>query len=65
MKCSECGEDILPGEHVYVKIRRLIHAKCHKGRFPAVMGSDGVVRWCPGSNITSCLDNKQVFCVNY
>lgn len=45
MKCENCGKEIRPGEHVYPGGSEVWHTECGFGTFPAVMGSDGKLRW--------------------
>ena len=52
MKCVNCKEEIRVGEHVYPGAGEVWHTTCGKGRWPAVMGSDGKLRW---------LDNQKVW----
>lgn len=45
IKCTECKEEIRPGEHVYPGKGGAWHTKCERGMSSAVMGSDGKIRW--------------------
>ena len=45
MKCENCGKEIRPGEHVYPCGWVVNHIECSDGSYPAVMGSDGKLRW--------------------
>ena len=45
MKCKICKEEIRVGEHVYPSFNSVRHTKCDLGIWPAVMGSDGKLRW--------------------
>ena len=50
MRCCVCGKTIEPGEHVFPGFENgeeaVWHITCGMGLFPAVMGSDGKLRWC-------------------
>jgi len=50
VRCCKCGKEIKPGEHVFPGFENgeeaVWHITCGMGLFPAVMGSDGKLRWC-------------------
>lgn len=53
MKCQSCKKEINVGEHVYPGMPAIWHTKCGKGKWPAVMGSDGKLRWLDNQEIVS------------
>lgn len=71
MKCKVCEKEILPGAYVIpYRAKRADHIKCYgyttpeearkNGWYPGIMGSDGKLRWYPGTNLSKRTDNKEV-----